>query len=102
MGVTGRADRRKPAVDGDNSMRRTLIVAAIVCLMYGANPQAGYAQPQYNRDIRPILAENCFACHGPDSASRKAKLRIDHRDAAIQAGVIVPGDPAKSELIKRV
>src|SRR5437899_12928104 len=56
---------------------------------------------EYNRDIRPILAENCFACHGPDSASRKAKLRLDQRDAAIQAGVIVPGDPGKSEIIRR-
>ena len=35
--------------------------------------------PQYNRDVRPILAENCFACHGPDSAARKAELRLDQR-----------------------
>ncbi|MEO2088705.1 MAG: c-type cytochrome domain-containing protein, partial [Gemmataceae bacterium] len=34
---------------------------------------------QYNRDVRPILAENCFACHGPDSAARKAGLRLDQR-----------------------
>src|SRR5947208_2432604 len=40
---------------------------------------------RYNRDIRPILSENCFACHGPDSASRKAKLRLDRYDDAVAA-----------------
>jgi hypothetical protein len=57
---------------------------------------------QYNRDIRPILAENCFACHGPDSNARKADLRLDRRDDAIQAGVIVPGDSDSSELVARI
>ncbi len=57
---------------------------------------------EYNRDIRPILAENCFACHGPDSASRKADLRLDQRDAAIEAAAIIPGDAESSELIFRV
>jgi len=45
---------------------------------------------EYNRDIRPILAENCFACHGPDSAARKAGLRIDRREDAVGAKAIVP------------
>ena len=57
---------------------------------------------EYNRDIRPILAENCFACHGPDSAARKAKLRIDQRDDAIDAGALVPGKPTESELLSRI
>jgi hypothetical protein len=57
---------------------------------------------EYNRDIRPILAENCFACHGPDSASRKADLRLDRRDAAIEHGAIEPGKPGESDLITRV
>ncbi len=56
----------------------------------------------YNRDIRPILANNCFACHGPDSAMRKADLRIDQRDVAIDMGAIVPGSPDESELIRRI
>ena len=64
------------------------------------------AQPagslQYNRDVRPILAENCFACHGPDSAARKADLRLDQRDDAIEAEAIVPGKPDESELIERI
>ena len=58
--------------------------------------------PTYNRDIRPILAENCFACHGPDAGARKAGLRLDQRDAAVKKGAIVPGDPDKSELIHRI
>jgi len=56
----------------------------------------------YNRDIRPILAENCFACHGPDSGSREAGLRLDQREAAIESGVLVAGDPEASELIRRI
>jgi hypothetical protein len=63
--------------------------------------------PTYNRDIRPILAENCFPCHGPDSASRKAGLRIDKYGDAIalrESGkrTIVPGDPISSELVARI
>jgi hypothetical protein len=57
---------------------------------------------QYNRDVRPILAENCFACHGPDSASRKADLRLDVRDTAIEMGAVSPGKPDESELIARI
>ena len=57
---------------------------------------------EYNRDIRPILAENCFACHGPDSAARKADLRLDRRDEAIKAGAITPGDTEGSELLARI
>ena len=57
---------------------------------------------QFNHSIRPILSDNCFLCHGPDKARRKAGLRLDDRAAAVQTGAIVPGDPDKSELIKRI
>ena len=57
---------------------------------------------EYNRDVRPILAENCFACHGPDSAARKASLRLDRRDDAIEAKAIVPGDAKDSGLVERI
>ncbi|EDY20435.1 protein of unknown function DUF1549 [Chthoniobacter flavus Ellin428] len=60
----------------------------------------------FDRDIRPILAENCTNCHGPDERDRKGKLRFDVRDDALQeheGGIpIVPGKPEKSELIERV
>jgi mono/diheme cytochrome c family protein len=57
---------------------------------------------EYNRDVRPILAENCFACHGPDSASRKADLRLDKREVAIEHDAIVPGKPSQSSIVSRV
>ena len=56
----------------------------------------------FNRDIRPILAENCFACHGPDKNQRKAKLRLDMRDVAIEREAIVPGKPDQSKLIEHI
>ncbi len=58
--------------------------------------------PRYNRDIRPILSENCFYCHGPDRNHQKADLRLDIREAALEAGAFVPGDASQSELIYRI
>src|SRR6516164_9645731 len=55
----------------------------------------------FNRDIRPILSDKCFACHGPDTSKLKAKLRLDVRDVAIKRGAIVPGKPEESELVRR-
>ena len=50
-------------------------------------------QIRFNRDIRPILSENCFACHGPDKNKRKAKLRLDVREVALEREAFVPGKP---------
>ncbi len=56
----------------------------------------------FNRDVRPVLASQCFACHGPDEAHREADLRLDIDEAAIEHGVIQPGDPDASELVRRL
>lgn len=63
---------------------------------------ASAADVEFNRDIRPILSDNCYACHGPDANARQANLRLDVRDSALQRGAIVPGDTTKSKLINRI
>ncbi|QDU37169.1 Planctomycete cytochrome C [Maioricimonas rarisocia] len=74
-----------------------------IMLLLGCTAHAVAAEPvQFNRDIRPILADNCFACHGADSGSREADLRLDQREAAIEFGAIEPGDTEASELIARI
>src|SRR5439155_16662215 len=57
---------------------------------------------RYNHDIRPILSDNCFFCHGPDKNKRKAKLRLDVREVAVEKEAIIPGKPDESELVKRI
>ncbi|OUT58411.1 MAG: hypothetical protein CBB71_13205 [Rhodopirellula sp. TMED11] len=56
----------------------------------------------FNRDIRPILSDKCFLCHGPAESTREAELRLDKREDAVDAGAFEPGDAEASELIVRV
>ena len=100
-------------------MNRTGWLLSLVCLhvaatAFSATAGAEQAQPnapiperiQFNRDIRPILSENCYACHGPDANKRKADLRLDMKDGFFTAledhRPVVPGKPDASELFRRI
>ncbi len=56
----------------------------------------------FNRDVQPILSDNCFYCHGNDPKHREADLRLDIRDEALKAEAFIPGKAAKSELVARI
>ena len=76
-------------------------ISPLLAALLAALPAFG-AKVDYNEDVRPILSENCFYCHGPDANKRKAKLRLDVREAALEKKAFVPGDAEASELIKRL
>src|SRR5215831_1364294 len=81
-------------------LRRTILPAVLLAM-------ACSAQVRFNRDIRPIMAETCFRCHGPDKNARMAGMRLDLREEALKptargATPIVPGDPGKSAIVQRI
>jgi hypothetical protein len=80
--------------------------AMLSTLAFGADPKST-SKVDFNRQVRPILSEKCFKCHGPDEAEREGGLRLDQRESALQptdSGLlaIVPGKPHASSLIAKI
>ena len=93
-------------IDMRNCLRRGVASATgwvLLPLLLAGCTRAPEEKLSFNESIQPILSENCYACHGPDSGSRKAELRLDHAQFAYQphgkfGPAIVPGKPDKSPL----
>ncbi|HUY88590.1 MAG TPA: PSD1 and planctomycete cytochrome C domain-containing protein [Pirellulales bacterium] len=81
------------------------ILASVILAVVLLAPQPSLAadgRVLFNRDIRPILTDNCLQCHGPDKNHREADLRLDLRDEALAREAIKPGKPEESELVARI
>jgi len=84
--------------------RHTVALTGLVWISLLASSQvrSDDAEIDFNREIRPILAENCFYCHGQDGNKRQGDVRLDQRDAAVNSQAIVPFDTSASVLLQRV
>src|SRR3954470_22593422 len=84
----------------------TLLAATLACGLAVPAPAAAPGKVDFAREVRPILAESCFECHGPDPKGRKGDLRLDVRDGLFgdRGGyrLVVPGNVDESELIARI
>lgn len=79
----------------------TIAVLSLVCIA-SSSLHADEPVVDFDRQIRPLLSDNCFSCHGPDAAQRKADLRLDVRDAALASGAIVEGKASDSAILARI
>lgn len=77
------------------------LMALTTWFLFQPTPATAADKVEYNRDIRPILSDKCFFCHGPDANHREADLRLDDEKSA-KDSAIVPGKPGDSELIRRI
>src|SRR5688572_9163677 len=97
---------RRPRSMSERVSRTILLVILLGAALPAASAEPAPAEIQFNRDVRPILSDKCFACHGFDPKHRKADLRLDTLDGATadRKGLraIVPGDLAKSTLWARI
>src|SRR5262245_31662373 len=87
------------------TLRKPFVLTIAIAACSAAN--AGGAAPgDVPRQVRSLLSEKCFACHGPDAASRQAGLRLDSREGLLQMREgrppVVPGRPDESELLRRI
>jgi hypothetical protein len=82
----------------------TVVGVALCVLLSAVSVSFGAERVQFSRDVLPILAQNCFTCHGPDAKTRKADLRLDQKASALRTAepVIVPGKSGASELVERI
>ena len=89
---------------GGRALRHAVLTlgAWLPLLAAAATPVALPEKIEFNRDVRPILSDKCFHCHGPDASHRKGKLRLDVREEALQREAFVPGQPDASELLARI
>ena len=100
----------KSVTANSRTLASTFALAALACCagwQVRATEADDGGQPiDFNKHVRPILSDKCFHCHGPDSAAREADLRLDREESALADrggyAAVVPGDPAVSELMRRV